>query len=76
MKWYGHAMRREEYCVGRRATKMKVQGRRRRGRPKRRWLDKLKDDINEKGLSGDEVYDHVTWRRMSSYIDHIKVGIR
>ena len=55
---------------------MKVQGRRKRGRPKRRWLDKLKDDINEKGLSGDEVYDLVTWRRMSSYIDHIKVGIR
>ena len=24
---------------------MKVQGRRKRGRPKRRWLDKVKDDI-------------------------------
>ena len=30
---------------------MKVQGRRKRGRPKRRWLDKLKDDIKEKGPS-------------------------
>ena len=29
---------------------MKVQGRRKRGRPKRRWLDKVKDDIKEKGL--------------------------
>ena len=45
---------------------MKVQG---RGRPKRRWLDKVRDDIKEKGLSGDEVYDNATWRRMSSYID-------
>ena len=42
---------------------MKVQG-----RPKRRWLDKVKDDIKEKGLSAD-VYDRATWRRMSSYID-------
>ena len=35
---------------------MKVQGRRKRRRPKRRWLDKVKDDIKEKGLSADEVY--------------------
>ena len=58
-KWYGHVMRREEHYVGRRAMVMKVQGRRKRGRPKRRWLDKVKD----------EVYDRATWRRMSSYID-------
>ena len=48
---------------------MKVQGRRNRGRPKRRLLDKVKDDIKEKGLSADDVYDRATWRRMSSYID-------
>ena len=33
---------------------MKVQGRWKRGRPKRRWLDKVKDDIKEKGLDGEE----------------------
>ena len=33
------------------------------------WLDKVKDDIKEKGLSADDVYDHATWRHMSSYID-------
>ena len=48
--------------------KIKVQGRK-RGRPKRRWLDKVKDDIKEKGLSADRVYDHTTWRRTASYID-------
>ena len=49
---------------------MTVQGRRKRGRPKRRWLDKIKDDIiKEKGLSADDVYDHATWRSMSSNID-------
>ena len=44
---------------------MKVQGRRKRGRPKRRWLDKVMDDIKEKGLYADDVYDRATWRRMS-----------
>ena len=48
---------------------MKIQGRRKTGRPKRRWFDKVKDDIKEKGWSADEVYDSTTWRRMSSYID-------
>ena len=48
---------------------MKVQGRRKGGRPKQRWLDKVKDDIKEKRLSADDVYDRSTWRRMSSYID-------
>ena len=65
-KWNGHVMRREEHYVGRRAMVMKVglQGRRKRGRPKRRWLDKVKDDIIENGLSADDVYDRATWRRM------------
>ena len=68
LKWYGHVMRREEHYVGRRAMVMKVQGRRKRGRPNG-WLDKAKDGIKEKGLSADDVYDRATRRRMSSYID-------
>ena len=76
-KWYGHVMRREEHYVGRRAVVMKVQGRRKRGIPKRRWLDKVKDAIKQKGMSADDVYDRATWRRMSSNIDPTKkVGIR
>ena len=35
LKWYGHVMRRVEHYVGGRAMVMKVQGRRKRGRPKK-----------------------------------------
>ena len=31
--------------------------------------DRVRVDIKEKGLSGAEVYDRATWRRMSSYIN-------
>ena len=62
-------MGREEHYVGRRAMEMKVQGRRKRGRPKRRCMDKVKDDSKEKGVLADEVYDRSTWRRITSYID-------
>ena len=62
-------MRREEHNLGRKAMEMKVQERRKRGRPKRRYLDRVMDDIKEKGLSAEEVYDRATWRRTSSYIE-------
>ena len=56
---------------------MKVQGRRKRGRPESRWLAKLKDDIKEKGLSTEKVYDRATWRRCANVNRlQIKVGIR
>ena len=32
---------------------MNVQGRRKRGRPKRRWLEKVKEYIRDNGLSAD-----------------------
>ena len=48
---------------------MKEQLIKERGRPKRRWLDRVRDDVKEKGLSADEVYGRATWRRMSSYIN-------
>ena len=43
---------------------MEVQGRRKIGMPKRRWLGRGRDDIKE------EVYDCATLRHMSSNIDH------
>ena len=66
LRWYGHVLRREEHYVRRRAMEMKVQGKgsRKRGISKRKWLDKVKDDIKDKGLSADDVYDSATWRRM------------
>ena len=62
-------MPREEHYVGRMAMVMSVQGRRKRGIPNRRWLDKVKDDIKVKGLSAEGMYDRAAWRHMSSYID-------
>ena len=68
LKWYGHVIRREEHCLGRRVMEMKVRGRREReGLREDGWTER--GDIKEKGLSEEVVYDRATWRRMSSYID-------
>ena len=69
LKCYEHVLRRDEHYIGRGAIEINVQGRKKRGRRKRRWLNRVRDDIKEKGLSAKKVYDHATWRRVSSYID-------
>ena len=49
MRWYGHVMRRDEEYVGKRVMGIEVQGSR-RGSPKKRWVDCVKDDLREKGV--------------------------
>ena len=73
LKWYGHVLREEEY-VG----KMVMPGKRRRGRPRRRWLDNLRNDLSEKELSGEEAQEISTphksrkgCRRRSRYVNII-----
>ena len=41
LKWYGHVLRREDECVGKRVMGMEVPGKRRRGRPTWEWLDSI-----------------------------------
>ena len=49
-RWFGHVMRREEVYVGKIVMTLEVQGMKQRGRPKQRWTDKIKEDMEEKGV--------------------------
>ena len=79
-KWYGHILRREDEYVGKRVMAMEVPGKRRRGRPKRRWLDSIRNDLSERELSRDDAQDRA--KLILSFINvshkthrpHIKVG--
>ena len=50
LRWYGHVMRRDQEYVGRKMMEMELPGKRRRGRPKRRFLDVVKEDMREVGV--------------------------
>ena len=47
---------------------MEVPRRRRRGRPKQRWMGNIREDMKDKHLSVD-VYDRADWRRTVRNID-------
>ena len=64
LKWYGHVLRREDECVGKRVMAMEVPGKRRRGRPNRGWLDSIMNDLSEIQLSGEDAQDRAKCRRL------------
>ena len=70
LKWYGHVLRREDEYVGKRVMAMEVSGNKRRGRPKRRWLDSIRNDLSERELSKENAQDRAKWRRIIRHIDH------
>ena len=64
LRCYRYVKKREDY-VGKRMMEMAVPGRRKRGRPRRKWMDSMREDMKRVGArEGDEV-DRVKWRRLS-----------
>ena len=64
LTWYGHVERREEDHYLKRVVNMEIPGRRRRGRPKTRWKDCVKRDMEEVGLTSDVAQERGTWKRI------------
>ena len=64
LRWYEHVMRRDQEYVGRKMMEMELPGKRRRGRPKRRFLDAVKEDMQEVGVKETDVEDRKMWRMM------------
>ena len=63
LRWYGHVMRRDQEYVGRKMMEKELPGKR-RGRPKRRFLDVVKEDMGEVGVKETDVEDRKMWRMM------------
>ncbi len=71
INWYGHVIRRGDEYVGKRVMTSQVEGRRRRGRPKLRWKDKLKEDLEAKGLGEEHARDKTRWKTLARNSDPI-----
>ena len=63
LKWYGHVQRMEEGILPKQAMKWNPPGRRKRGRPKLTWAERIRGLMGEKGLVEEDWNDRDEWRK-------------
>ena len=62
LMWYGHVLRKDDGYIGRRMLRMELPGKRKRGRPKRRFMDVVKEDMAEVEVTEEDTEDRSNWR--------------
>ena len=62
LRWYGHVKRMEENEFVRWSAERREPGTRRRGRPRKRWIGCVRDDVRVVDL--DKVDDKIEWRKV------------
>ena len=62
LRWYGDVMRRGQEYLGRKMMEMELPGKWKRGRPKKRFLDVVKEDMGKVGAKETDVEDRKVWR--------------
>ncbi|KAK3534836.1 hypothetical protein QTP86_026664, partial [Hemibagrus guttatus] len=64
LRWFGHVQRRDSEYIGRRMLDMGLPGRRQRGKPKRRYMDGINEDMKLVGARVEDAEDRDRWREM------------
>ena len=64
LRWYGHVIRRDQEYVGKKMMEMELPGKRKRGRPKRKFLDVVKEDMRKVGAKKTDIENRTVWRKI------------
>ena len=62
VRWYGHVIRRDGDNMLKKAMMLKVNGKRKRGRPKLTWRRQVEESVKKVGLKIEEAADRTRWR--------------
>ncbi|KAK4309959.1 hypothetical protein Pmani_018426 [Petrolisthes manimaculis] len=61
---YGHVQRRDREYVGRWMLEMELPDKRKRGRPKRRFMDAVTEDMREVGVMEEDARNRPKWKQV------------
>ena len=62
LQWYGHVTRGDQAYIRRRVIEMELPGKKKRGRPKRRFLDAVKENMKEVVAKKTDVKNRTLWK--------------
>ena len=74
VRWYEHVLRREEDHVLRKALEFEVLGRRKRGRPKKKWRERIVEECERVGLRERYALNRARWREGVRVVATFGVG--
>ena len=70
LRWFGHVRRKPTDAPYRRVERIKLgQVKRAHGRPKKTWMEVIRQDIEAKGLNEGTLLDRNEWRKLIHVLD-------
>ncbi|KAF4113198.1 hypothetical protein G5714_005743 [Onychostoma macrolepis] len=69
LRWHGHVACSRVESVAGRALHLSPDGRCPRGRPKKRWMDRIKQDMKHINAAHEDALDRKKWRPMCQTVD-------
>ena len=63
LMWFGHIARRDEEVEIKKVFELKIEGRRKRGRPVKWWIDVVEEDMKKRGVVQQNAGDRESWKR-------------
>ena len=61
LSWCEHVMKRDQEYVEKRVMEMELPGKRKRGKPKRKFLDVVREDMGAVGASEKDIGNKTLW---------------
>ncbi|XP_019204855.1 uncharacterized protein LOC109196094 [Oreochromis niloticus] len=69
LRWYGHVVRSDKNSITKTAQQLDLEGNRPQGRPKKRWMDRIKDDMKAVNVTPEDALDRKKWRKACKIAD-------
>ena len=64
LRWYGHVLRKDDDDWVKKCMEHEVEGPRPRGRPKKTWIEVVREDCQARKLNKEDAVDRCKWRKM------------